>query len=119
MKVCPQREGTGSNYTREQRAPFGGLDPVPVCFLQRVGKRYPFKAVRTLKKKKKREKKRRKAEKKKKKSLLTEQGKKSLLTEPIWEHKALSRTSLIFCARCKSILREAPKKGACQPEERL
>ena len=67
MKVRPQREGTGSNYTREQRAPFGGLDPVPVCFLQRVGKRYPFKAVRTLKKKKKREKKEEKQKKRRKK----------------------------------------------------
>ena len=27
--------------TPEQRALFGELDPVPVCFLQLVGKRYP------------------------------------------------------------------------------
>ena len=38
--------------TPEQCALFGELDPVPVCFLQLVGKQYPLKAVRTLKKKK-------------------------------------------------------------------
>ena len=53
MKARLLREGTGSNYTREQRALFGELDPVPVCFLQLVGKRYPLKAVHTLKKRKK------------------------------------------------------------------
>ena len=36
----------------------------------------------------------------------------SLQTEPTWEHKALSGTGSILCARCKSILREAPEKGA-------
>ena len=43
----------------------------------------------------------------------------SLQTEPTWEHKALSGTDSILCARCKSIQREAPEKGAYQPEERL
>ena len=43
----------------------------------------------------------------------------SLQTEPTWEHKALSGTDSILCARCKSILWEAPEKGAYQPEERL
>ena len=33
--------------TPEQSALFGELDPVPVCFFQLVGKRYPLKAVRT------------------------------------------------------------------------
>ena len=36
----------------------------------------------------------------------------SLQTEPTWEHKAFSGTDSILCARCKSILREAPEKGA-------
>ena len=36
----------------------------------------------------------------------------SLQTEPTWEHKALSGTDSILCARCKSILWEAPEKGA-------
>ena len=36
----------------------------------------------------------------------------SLQTEPTWEHKALFGTDSILCARCKSILREAPEKGA-------
>ena len=52
MKARLWREGTGSNYTREQRALFGELDPVPVCFLQLVGKQYPLKAVSHTKKKK-------------------------------------------------------------------
>ena len=43
------REETGS----EQCALFGELDPVPVCFLQLVGKQYPLKAVSHTKKKKK------------------------------------------------------------------
>ena len=43
----------------------------------------------------------------------------SLQTEPTWEHKALSGTDSISRARCKSILWEAPEKGAYQPEERL
>ena len=33
-------------------------------------------------------------------------------TEPTWEHKALSGTDSTLCARCKSILWEAPEKGA-------
>ena len=36
----------------------------------------------------------------------------SLQTEPTWEHKALSGTDSILYARCKSILWEAPEKGA-------
>ena len=35
----------------------------------------------------------------------------SLQTEPTREHKALSGTDSILCARCKSILWEAPEKG--------
>ncbi|WP_293702745.1 hypothetical protein, partial [Thiolapillus sp.] len=38
--------------TPEQCALFGELDPVPVCFLQLVGKQYPLKAVSHTKKKK-------------------------------------------------------------------
>ena len=66
-----------------------------MCFLQLVGERYPLKAVRTLKKKE-----------------VEEEENYSLQTEPTWEHKALSGTDSILCARCKSILREAPEKGA-------
>ena len=36
----------------------------------------------------------------------------SLQTEPTWEHKALSGTDSILCARCKSVPWEAPEKGA-------
>ena len=43
--------------TPEQGALFGELDPVPVCFIQLVGKQYHLKAVRTLKKKIKKKKK--------------------------------------------------------------
>ena len=68
-----------------------------------MGKRYPLKAVSHAKKKKE----------------VEEEENYSLQTEPTWEHKALSETDLIFCARCKSILWEAPEKGAYQPEERL
>ena len=35
----------------------------------------------------------------------------SLQTEPTWEHKALSGTDSIPCARCMFILWEAPEKG--------
>ena len=45
-RACKGRELDPT--TREQRALFGELDPVPVCFLQLVGTRYLFKAVRTL-----------------------------------------------------------------------
>ena len=38
----------------------------------------------------------------------------SLQTEPTWEHKALSGTNSVLCARYKSILWEAPEKGAYQ-----
>ena len=62
MRACKGRELDLT--TPEQRALFGELDPVPMCFLQLVGKRYPLKAVRTLEKKKK--KKERKKWKKKK-----------------------------------------------------
>ena len=44
MKAHLQREGTGPNYTREQRALFDEPDPVPVCILQLVSKQYPLKA---------------------------------------------------------------------------
>ena len=92
------------------RSFFGGeLDPVPVCFLQLVGKQYPLKAVSHTKKK----------EKKRKKEEVEEEENYSLQTEPTWEHKALSGTDSILCARYKSILWEAPEKGAYQPEERL
>ena len=40
-------------------------------------------------------------------------------TEPTWEHKALSGTGSILCARCKSILWKVPEKGAYQSEETL
>ena len=53
LMVSLYREGTGSNYTREQRALFDELDPLPVCFVQLVSKQYPLKAVCTLEKKKK------------------------------------------------------------------
>ena len=100
--------------TPEQRALFGELDPVPMCFLQLVGKRYPLKAVRTLEKKKKKKKKKKKGEKE-----VEKEENYFLQTEPTWEHKALSGTDSFLCARCKSILREAPEQGAYQPEERL
>ena len=74
-----------------------------MLFFQPVGKRYPLKAVRALKKKKE----------------VEEEENYSLQTEPTWEHKALSGTDSVLCARCKSILWEAPEKGAYQPEERL
>ena len=86
----------------EQRDLFDEPYPVPVCFLQLVGKLYPLEAVRTLGKKKKRS-----------------RTKNSLQTEPTWGHKALFGTDSILCARCKSILWEAPEKRAYQPEERL
>ena len=95
MRERLQREGTGSNYTREQRALFGEPDPVPVCFLQLVGKRYRLKAVCTRKKKE-----------------VEEEENYSLETEPTREHKALSGTDSTPCAKCKSILWEAPEKGA-------
>ena len=71
-----------------------------------MGKRYPLKAVCTL-----REREREREEE--------EEEDYSLQTEPTWEHKALSGTDSILCARCKSILREASEKGAYQPEEGL
>ena len=76
MKARLQREGAGSNCTREQRALFGELDPVPVCFLQLVNKRYPLRAVRTLKKKGE-----------------AEEENYSLQTEPTLGHKGLSDIS--------------------------
>ena len=57
-----------------------------------MGKRYPLKAVRTLKKKEEEE------------GEVEEEENYSLQTEPTWEHKALSGTDSILCARCKSIL---------------
>ena len=32
-------------------------------------------------------------------------------TGPTWEHKALSGTDSVLCARCKSILWRNPRKG--------
>ena len=52
MKARLYREGTGSNYTREQRVLFYKPDPVSVWFLQLMCQRYPLKAVRTLDKNK-------------------------------------------------------------------
>ena len=49
MRACKGRELDPT--TPEQRAVFGELDPIPVCLLQLVGKRYPLKAVRTLQEK--------------------------------------------------------------------
>ena len=95
MKARLQRKGILSSYTREQRTPFGELDPIPVCFLELVGKRYPLKAVGTL-----------------------EEENYSYQTERTWEHKALSGTDSVLCARCKSIQWEASEKGVYQPEER-
>ena len=46
---------TRSRCSREQRALFGELDLVRCVLLQLVGKRYPLKAVRTLKKNKREE----------------------------------------------------------------
>ena len=61
-----------------------------------MGKQYPLKAVSHTKKKKE----------------VEEEENDSLQTEPTWEHKALSGTDSILCARCKSILWEKPpKKG--------
>ena len=77
------------------RSFLGELDPVPVCFLQLVGKRYPLKAVSHTKTKKE----------------VEEEENYSLQTESTWEHKALSGTDSILCARCKSVLLEAPENG--------
>ena len=43
----------------------------------------------------------------------------SLQTESTREHTTLSGTDSILCDRCKTILWEAPEKGAYQLEERL
>ena len=104
MEVHLYREGTGSNYTREQHGLFGELDPAPVCFLQLVGKRYPLKAARILERKE---------------GEAEEEGNDSIQTEPNWKHKALSGTNSVLCARYKSTLWEAPEEGAYQPKERL
>ena len=85
--------------TSEQRALLGELDPVPVCFLQLVSK--PLKAVPTLEKE---------FEKKSKKRGVEKEENYFFQTERTYEHKALSRTDSILCARCKSILWEAPEK---------
>ena len=61
-----------------------------------MGKRYPLKAVRTLKRKKEE---------------VEEEENYSLRTEHTLEHKALSGTDSILCARCKSILWEGPERG--------
>ena len=68
-----------------------------------MGKQYPLKAVSHTKKKKE----------------VEEEENYYPQTEPTREHKALSGIDSILCARCKSILWEAPEKGAYQPEERL
>ena len=59
-----------------------------------MGKQYPLKAVRTLGEKKEE---------------VEEDVNYSLETEPTWDHKALSGTDSVLCARCKSVLREAPE----------
>ena len=76
-----------------------------MCSLQLAGERYPLEGVRTLERKRGRQ--------------VEEEEHYSLQTEPPWEHKALSGTDSILCARCRTILWEAPQKGAYQPEERL
>ena len=45
-----ERERTRSSCTREQRTLYGELYLVRCVLLQLVGNRYPFKAIRTLKK---------------------------------------------------------------------
>ena len=60
IKTCCQSACKGRELDRttpEQRAVFAELDPVPVCFLQLVGKRYPLKAVRTFENEKEKRKK--------------------------------------------------------------
>ena len=47
---APVKGGTRFSYTRKQRATFGEIDPVPVRFLQLVGKRYPLKAASKVEK---------------------------------------------------------------------
>ena len=42
MKARRNGEGTGPNYTEEQRALFDEPHPVGVCFSQLVGKRYLY-----------------------------------------------------------------------------
>ena len=59
-----------------------------------MGKRYPVKAVSHTKKEKE----------------VEEEENYSLQTEPAWEHKALSGTDSILCARCKSIQWENSEK---------
>ena len=68
-----------------------------MCFLQLVGKRYPLKAVRTQKKTKNPQ--TNKKKKKKEERKVEEEENYSLQTEPTWEHKALSGTDSILCAR--------------------
>ena len=77
-----------------------------------MGKRYPLKAVCTLGKNEE-------EDNKNKKRVVEEEENYSLQTEPTWAHEALSGTDSILCARCESILWEAPEKGTYQPEERL
>ena len=63
-----------------------------------MGKRYPLKAVRTLKERERE---------------VEEEENYSLQTKLAWEHnKVLSGTDSILCARCKSVLWEAPEKEA-------
>ena len=69
-----------------------------MLFIASVCKRYPLKAVRTFEKKEE--------------AVEEENQAYSLQTEPTWKHEAFSGTGLIPCARCKSILWEAPEKGA-------
>ena len=57
--------------------------------------------------------------KKEKKGEVEEKKNYFLQTEPTWEHKALSGTDSVLCARCKSILAEAPQKGVYQPTDTL
>ena len=66
-----------------------------------MGKGYLFEAVRTLEKE-------------------GEKGKKrSLQTEPTWEHKALSEPIQFFVLGASLSYGKPPEKGVYQPEERL
>ena len=64
-----------------------------------MGKRYPLKAVRTLKKKEEEAKK------------VEHEENYSLQTEPTWEHKALSGTVSIFVVLGSSLFYGKPRKG--------
>ena len=60
-----------------------------------------------------------KKKKKKKKEEEEKKKKKMISFPPTWEHKAVSGTDSILCAKCKSIQWEAPERGAYQLGEKL